>query len=244
MTTLLHYFHITHTKADYKHSLESDEKAEVVSKWEKIRAVSEEIGKCEGAVKIFQEGVYTDKALSAIRNRNSPNGDVLRYLIDHGAVLIVPFENIEYAEWVKFLVAEGLADPPRINPPTYGLLWTLLNIFRNSFMAEKINSNLAEHETGVLFLGGDHRIQELLSPKIQILHYFGKSDSEIAMRTRLTQQFHQIIDRVRREQDFNQVRMIFKQVQGLCLRISPGESVSADPLFFAPPEMQDCGRMT
>jgi hypothetical protein len=231
MTKVLHYFHITHANADYKGSNGLAERDEVVSKWEKIRTVCDQMVKPGVALKIFQEGVFNDKALSGIRTRNSPNAEILRHLIDHGAALVIPFEDLRYVEYMHFLEAEGVANPPRMEAPAYYLLWVLLNLFRDPFMAERVNTSLKKEEMGVLFLGSAHRIEKLLDPEIQVRHYFAESDSEVEMRNRMVQGYQNLIDKMKKESDFNRLQKIFEQVRRLCSELRPGELLSADPLL-------------
>lgn len=177
MTKILHYFHITHAKEDYYGSslyfghppTRPETYAEWDTVWAKIQEIIGNFGEIK-TIKVYQDGFAPPEDIHEIsikspptlikamvdwlKQRDSPNFRILRYLFAHGC---------------RFVRTENLENHPLRNPGLYTNELKLPE--RDPFIAEQINSTLQEGELGILFLGKDHRLDGLLHSDIQIIDY-------------------------------------------------------------------------
>jgi len=177
MAKILHYFRITHTKEDYYGSslfsahppTRPETHAEWDMVWSKIQEIISNFGETR-TIKVYQDGftppedvheISTNSPLPLLeamvdwlRQRDSPNFRILRYLFSHGC---------------RFVRTENLESHPLRIPELYANELNLPE--RDHFMAKQINSTLHAGEIGILFLGKDHRLDGLLNSDIQVVDY-------------------------------------------------------------------------
>ena len=128
-------------------------------------------------VRLYQDGlpncgrevpIVTDLA-----NAGSPNHQLLLCLMEKGATLMgtesADLLLEEYQLVQQVLSAQGLGEVERVQARQESLSHSLLER-RDRYISERINETLREGETGILFLGMLHSLEEKIAKDIQV-HY-------------------------------------------------------------------------
>jgi hypothetical protein len=145
----------------------------IYAEWDAVWAKIQEIIKIFGeikTVKIYQDSYALPEEIHEIsvksppplvngminwlKQRNSPNFRILRYLFAHGC---------------RFVRTENLGSHPLQNPGPYTNELNLAE--RDPFIAQQINATLKDDELGILLLGKLHGIDGFLDSDIQIIDY-------------------------------------------------------------------------
>ena len=188
--TLIH-FTIVHTEADMgtlggsirRASLQGlsvkawrRKLAAIDKRWTEIEESVERLLPLRGKVRLYQDGLPVCgrelEIVSELANQGSRNHRLLLRLIEKGAVLMGTESSEllleEYERVKQALVLQNLrrGGPPEIPPNGRGD--SLLDR-RNRFIANRINTTLCGGETGILFLGMLHSLEDLLDRDISVI---------------------------------------------------------------------------
>ncbi len=181
MSRILHYFHISHTKAEtHANPLEST-KAWILEEWEKTDKIIDSLDLPLEQTNIYQDSLsdYSNHGYEVVdliypretalrllqyyvEQLGSPNTRILLKLVQKGCRLVATEDYIQSA---------FLALLWREKPPDADLLFKELLDRRDQFIAQRINSTLQSEDTGILFLGKDHQITDKLDEDIEVHHY-------------------------------------------------------------------------
>ena len=145
--------------------------------WAVIRETIEKLDLPYPRVRLFQDGLphcgREVQIVTDLANAGSPNHQVLLFLMGKGATLMgtesadLLLEEYQLAQQV--LNAQGLGEAERVQARQKSLSQSLLGK-RDRYIAERINETLGEGETGILFVGMLHSLEEHLARDIQV-HY-------------------------------------------------------------------------
>jgi hypothetical protein len=145
--------------------------------WAVIRETIEKLDLPYTRVRLFQDGLphcgREAQIVTDLANAGSPNHQVLLFLMGKGATLMgtesadLLLEEYQLAQQV--LNAQGLGEAERVQARQKSLSQSLLGK-RDRYIAERINETLGEAETGLLFVGMLHSLEEHLAKDIQV-HY-------------------------------------------------------------------------
>lgn len=122
------------------------------------------------------------RIVDELATKGSANHKLVRWLVEKGATL----EGTESTELllreydlVRKSLAEGLQryDEPAVSSSTGEVVETLLNQ-RDRFIAGRIGDALNTDQIGILFIGMHHRVQDYLTPDIQVAYPFGKMKAQ------------------------------------------------------------------
>ncbi len=160
--------------------------------WDGIERSVERLGLCYESVRLYQEGLPVCgcelEIVEELASRGSLNHRLLLRLVGKGATLMgtesaqLLVEEYAFAKEAVDVRHRGrmLFARPFGNPPGGSLLER-----RERFIAARINATLGEGETGVLFLGMLHSLDDLLGKDIQVVcatgppsHREGKNENE------------------------------------------------------------------
>lgn len=133
-------------------------------------------------VKIYQDGMVVDGAegLRIVREgtaRGSKNSEVVGRLLERGAILVKTEDPAlvkqEYAYIAKIARAKS-----RKEKETWALRYQLAQASllkqRDDFIAGRIKETLGEGETGIIFIGAQHKILSRLSDDIEVITVEGQ----------------------------------------------------------------------
>lgn len=139
-------------------------------------------------VRLYQDGLpvcgMEKEIVSELARQGSRNHQLLVELMRRGATLMGT-ESAELLRGEYLAVKQQLPHPnsPRPGPGTGPVDETPdgTGIFsqRNRFIAQRINDTLLPGETGILFLGMLHRIEEFLDEEIEIIHPLGRPSNKV-----------------------------------------------------------------
>jgi hypothetical protein len=145
--------------------------------WAVIRETIEKLDLPYPWVRLFQDGLplcgREVQIVTDLANAGSPNHQVLLFLMGKGATLMgtesadLLLEEYQLAQ--QILNAQGLGEAERVQARQKLLSQSLLGK-RDRYIAERINETLGEGETGILFVGMLHSLEEHLARDIQV-HY-------------------------------------------------------------------------
>ena len=145
--------------------------------WTVIRETIEEMDLPYPRVRLFQDGLpqceREIQIVTDLANAGSLNHQVLLFLMAQGATLMgtespdLLLEEYQLAQQV--LNAQGLGEAERVQARQKSLSQSLLGK-RDRYIAERINETLGEGETGIVFVGMLHSLEEHLARDIQV-HY-------------------------------------------------------------------------
>src|SRR5271157_4610522 len=179
-TRVLHYFHVSHTRAETHLNPFAPTESWILKEWERAEQIIDSLDLSFGRTKIYQDSLpdYSDRGHQAIHNiypmqtavpiyerqlelRDSPKDRLLLKLVRMGCQLVTT-ENIEHAKIIAALWA-------KMTPDVASLLRDL-QPERDRVIAQRINSTLQDGDTGILFLGKDHHVADKLDADIKVHH--------------------------------------------------------------------------
>ena len=135
-------------------------------------------------VMLFQDALpYTGQSQKTIEHqivrelaaKGSPNHQLLAWLIDHGAILNGTESTellLKEYEAVRRALAAGFRDDDEDNEDQ--MTQTSLLAERDQFIAERIANTLQTGQTGILFIGMLHRVENYLDSGIEVAYPFGR----------------------------------------------------------------------
>lgn len=157
-----------------------------LKEWERnIRAINREwavirdvIGKMElpyRRVRLYQDGLpqcgREVQSVMDLARAGSPNHKFLLSLIQEGATLVgteSPDLLVEEYQLVQHVIdAQSRRGAAQVHAQQQSLIHSLLER-RDRYIAERINETLQDGETGILFLGMLHSVQEHLDGDIEV----------------------------------------------------------------------------
>ena len=145
--------------------------------WNEIEKIIDELSLSYEKVRIYQDGLphcgMEVKIVTDIAKKGSRNHQLLLSLMRKGAT-IMGTESIEllieeYNFVKQILAAEISSDAAKDKVLHESLSDTLLKR-RDQFIADRINNTLGTGETGILFLGMLHSIDEFLAEDIRVVY--------------------------------------------------------------------------
>ncbi len=189
--TLIH-IGIVHTEADMGALSESIQRATlqrlsvkawrrklraIDKRWTEIEEIVERLPLPRGKVRLYQDGLPVCgrelEIVEELANQGSRNHRLLLRLIEKGAVIMgteSPDLLLEEYERVKqALVLQNVRRGGGSEILQSGRGDSLLDR-RNRFIADRINTTLCAGETGVLFLGMLHSLENLLDKDIKVIY--------------------------------------------------------------------------
>ena len=187
MARVLHYFHITHTRAEthMDNSVQTD--PWVSEEWQETRQIIESLQLEPARTRIYQDtiadlsqhGFQTidqeypqETALRYLKVSQEevdfPNVRILIALVEKGCHLMVT-ECAEHLE-VFMRIRQAMW---KFNESETRRLFMELRELRDPFIAQQINRTLLPGDTGILFLGKDHVIADKLEEDIEVYDYHG-----------------------------------------------------------------------
>ena len=145
--------------------------------WTIIHETIEKLDLPYPQVRLYQDGMPNCgrevQIVSDLAKAGSPNHQLLLFLMGKGATLMgteSPELLLEEYQLVQqVLSAEGLGEVERVKARQESLSHSLL-ARRDRYISERINETLREGETGILFLGMLHSLEEKIAKDIQV-HY-------------------------------------------------------------------------
>jgi hypothetical protein len=145
--------------------------------WIGIHETIEKLDLPYSQVRLYQDGLPNCgrevQIVTDLANAGSPNHQLLLYLMEKGATLMgtesPDFLLEEYQLVQQVLSAQGLGEAERVQARQESLSHSLLER-RDRYISERINETLREGETGILFLGMLHSLEEKIAKDIQV-HY-------------------------------------------------------------------------
>ena len=145
--------------------------------WTIIHETIEKLDLPYPQVRLYQDGLPNCgrevQIVTDLANAGSPNHQLLLYLMEKGATLMgtesADLLLEEYQLVQQILGAQGLGEAERVQARQESLSHSLLER-RDRYISERINETLREGETGILFLGMLHSLEEKIAKDIQI-HY-------------------------------------------------------------------------
>ena len=189
--TLIH-IGIVHTEADMGALSESIQRATlhrlsvkawrrklraIDKRWTEIEEIVERLPLPSGKVRLYQDGLPVCgrelEIVEELANRGSRNHRLLLYLIGKGAVIMgTEYSDLlleEYERVKQALVLQNVRRGGGSEILQSGRDDSLLDR-RNRFIADRINTTLCAGETGVLFLGMLHSLENLLDKDINVIY--------------------------------------------------------------------------
>ena len=145
--------------------------------WTIIHETIEKLDLPYPQVRLYQDGLPNCgrevQIVTDLANAGSPNHQLLLYLMEKGATLMgtesADLLLEEYQLVQQILSAQGLGEAERVQARQESLSNSLLER-RDRYISERINETLREGETGILFLGMLHSLEERIAKDIQV-HY-------------------------------------------------------------------------
>lgn len=149
--------------------------------WFEIEKVVDELSLSYEKVRIYQDGLplcgIEDKIVTDIANKGSRNHQLLLSLMRKGATIMGTESKellIEEYNFVKQILAEEISTDADKDKALHESLSDSLLKRRDQFIADRINTTLGEGETGILFLGMLHSLDNLLSEDIRVVYPLSK----------------------------------------------------------------------
>ena len=143
--------------------------------WTIIHETIEKLDLPYPQVRLYQDGMPNCgrevQIVSDLAKAGSPNHQLLLFLMGKGATLMgteSPELLLEEYQLVQqVLSAQGLGEVERVQARQESLSNSLLER-RDRYISERINETLREGETGILFLGMLHSLEEKIAKDIQV----------------------------------------------------------------------------
>lgn len=149
--------------------------------WAEIERVVEAMPLCFGKVRLYQDGLpicgREDEIVRELAAKGSRNHRLLLYLMEKGAIPMgTESTDLLLEEYERVKQSAGRRNRIRLkSPETDGMdSGDALLQRRNQFIAQRINTTLEPGETGILFLGMLHTLENLLDPDIQVVYPLSK----------------------------------------------------------------------
>jgi len=149
--------------------------------WFEIEKVVDELSLSYEKVRIYQDGLplcgIEEKIVTDIANKGSRNHQLLLSLMRKGATIMGTESKellIEEYNFVKQILAEEISTDADKDKALHESLSDSLLKRRDQFIADRINTTLGEGETGILFLGMLHSLDNLLSEDIRVVYPLSK----------------------------------------------------------------------
>ena len=126
--------------------------------------------------KVYQDGMIADgvegrRIVRESINQGSKNYEIVGRLLERGAVLVktesLPLVKQEYSYITKMTRSRSLKER-EVAALRYKLARGKLLKQRDKFVAGRINETLSEGETGILFIGAYHSVNNRLDPDIKV----------------------------------------------------------------------------
>ena len=145
--------------------------------WTIIHETIEKLDLLYPRVRLYQDGLPNCgrevQIVTDLANAGSPNHQLLFFLMEKGATLMgtesADFLLEEYQLVQQVLSAQDLGEAERVQARQESLSHSLLER-RDRYISERINETLREGETGILFLGMLHSLEDKIAKDIQV-HY-------------------------------------------------------------------------
>src|SRR3989337_601685 len=143
--------------------------------WTIIRETIEKLDLSYPRVRLYQDGLPNCgrevQIVSDLAKAGSSNHQLLLYLMEKGATLMgtesADLLLEEYQLVQQVLSAQDLGEAERVQARQESLSHSLLER-RDRYISERINETLREGETGILFLGMLHSLEEKIAKDIQV----------------------------------------------------------------------------
>jgi hypothetical protein len=145
--------------------------------WDEIERVVDQLPRPAGTVRIYQDGLPVcgneQRVIAELAEAGSRNHRLIQRLVGQGAIPMgtesaeLLLEEYELA--VASLAPRGLRSALRSAGREKALGESLLDR-RDRFIGARINSTLADGETGILFLGLLHAVERHLDRDITVVH--------------------------------------------------------------------------
>ena len=143
--------------------------------WTGIRETIEKLDLPYAQVRLYQDGLPNCgrevQIVTDLANAGSPNHQLLFFLMGKGATLMgtesADLLLEEYQLVQQVLSAQGHGEAERVQARQESLSNSLLER-RDRYISERINETLREGETGILFLGMLHSLEEKIAKDIQV----------------------------------------------------------------------------
>ncbi len=126
-------------------------------------------------VRLYQDGLPTcgfeEKIVRELAQKNSKNHQLLLWLTEQGASLEGtedPNLLVEEYSHIKKILSAATEDERNQETKAYEQVATDLLLRRDQFIKDRIEKTLKEGETGLLFLGMLHKVDELISKDIKV----------------------------------------------------------------------------
>lgn len=162
-------------KAQFGKEAWQKHKEAISSFWDRAGRFFDALG--VNGFKIYQDGMVTDGAdgLRIIRegiSRRSKNSEIIGKLLGRGAILVktedLALLKQEYNYISKIASARTPAEK-EVWAIRYKLAQDRLLSQRDDFIANRIKDTLGEGETGILFIGAQHKIMSKLPGDIEVI---------------------------------------------------------------------------
>lgn len=127
--------------------------------WERTRLYQDGLPVCQHELAIVTE----------LARRGNPNHALLLSLVERGATLMgtedaaLVVRDYRRIQWLAEAARAGASDAPGLRAEGEEILRE-----RDAFMAARIDATLGEGESGVLFVGRSHRVDELLRDRMEV----------------------------------------------------------------------------
>jgi hypothetical protein len=156
--------------------------------WDEIERVVDEIPRHAGKVRVYQDGLPVcgneQRVIAKLAEAGSRNHRLIVRLVEQGAIPMGTESTELLLEEYQLAVATLTPRGPRSALRSAGrekALGESLLEKRDRFIGARINSTLAEGETGILFLGMLHAVERYLEGDIAVV-YPTRSPREAASR--------------------------------------------------------------
>lgn len=163
-----------------------DHKVQVIKAiWEEIERVIDGMNLDFHTVRVYQDGLpvcgYESEIVAELASKGGLNHLLLLRLQDRGATIM----GTESAELLvkeynltKRILEANHAEGAKMETSPKELMELLLEK-RNQFIAKRIDTTLFAKETGILFLGMLHSLEDLLNTNIRVLYPIGRPQKHI-----------------------------------------------------------------
>jgi CheY-like chemotaxis protein len=146
--------------------------------WEGIKERIQQLNLPYQGVRIYQDGIplcgKEREIVEDLAKRQSPNHLLLRWLMHQGATLVGTEDPAllvrEYNHYKKITSAKNHLERERLIHRFEGEEAVLLRK-RDQYIRKRILATLKPGETGILFMGLLHRVDELMPPEIVKINY-------------------------------------------------------------------------
>lgn len=155
--------------------------------WEEIEHVIDGMNLDFHTVRVYQDGLpvcgYEAEIVTELAGKGSLNHLLLLRLQDRGATIM----GTESAELLvkeynltKRILEANNAEGAKIEASPKELMELLLEK-RNQFIAKRIDTTLLDKETGILFLGMLHSLEDRLNTNIRVLYPIGRPHNHVGV---------------------------------------------------------------